>query len=157
MPPRILYLLTRRGRFHYLFWALLSGALAMWLSSALFGEKARSQNHAWLVYVFAGCVIALWLGFSVYCFIRAFTSRVRVIVDAEGLFYNGIFRPHQFPWAEVTSIRTLYERGGFEWIQVTATQAGKRRQTKLDFSGLDPDRRKFMKELPLVAPWVQVK
>ena len=134
------------------------GCLGLFLLSALFTEQAKAQNHGWLVFVFAGTVIALWLGYSGYCITRGFSSRARVLLDSRGFSYEGFFKCHHFPWSEVASVRWVYDRGGFEWLEISMDVAnGKLQPVKLDFTGLSPSRVEFLQEMSSFAPSVEIQ
>jgi hypothetical protein len=152
------YLTSRGGRIHYFFWGLFFACSGLFILSAFFSDGARSQNHEWPVYVFAGSVIALWLGFAAYCIIRGLKLHARVVVDANGFSYEGLFQTLRFLWTEVTAADSVYDRGNFKWLAVTVNRTGKRtRRVKLDFSGLNPSRTEFVIQLRKLAPWVEVK
>ena len=150
------YHIVRNGRIHYLFWGVFLSVLAIFMLSAFFTEKAQLQDHPWPVYIFAGIVITLWLYFSSYCLVRALESKPRVIIDSNGFSYKGFFKTTFFPINNITKIRYAYDRGSFEWLTIYTKQSdNKIQKTKLDFTGLVPNRISFVNELQSFAPWVK--
>jgi len=157
MPTPTTYLLSRGGKINYLLSGLVLGLVGLLLLSVIFIERAPSQNDGWPVYVFVGLVSALWLGYSAYCLVRGLKSRARVVVDVEGFSYEGLFRTYRFRWAAVTSVRWVYDRASFGWVEVTTNRPGKRpRRVILDFSGLEPNRMAFLRQVRAFAPRVEV-
>lgn len=152
------YQLVRGGQLHYLVWTIVFGAGELFLLSGLFAEQAQAQNHGWPVYVFAGLVITLWLAFAAYCALRTFKSTARVIVDTNGFSYEGALKTSWFSWKDITTTRWVYDRGGFEWLEITIKVADKKsRRVKLDFSGLRPNRGAFVNQVRALAPWIEAK
>ena len=152
------YQLVRGGQVRYLVFAIVLGSVGLFVLSGLFTDQAQAQNHGWPVYVFAGLTITLWLGFAAYYALRAFKSTARVIVDTNGFSYEGIVKTSWFPWKDITTTRWVYDRGGFEWLEITIKHSDqKSRSVKLDFSGLRPDRLAFVNQVRTLAPWVEAK
>lgn len=152
------YQVSSEGRTRYLLVGGGLGCLGLLLISALFSEQAKAQNHSWPVFVFAGTVIALWLGYSGYCMARGLSSGARVVVGPQGFSYEGLLKSHHFPWPRVASVRWIYDRGGFEWFEVSIHVAnGELQPVKLDFTGLRPSRVEFLQEMRSFAPSVEVK
>ena len=158
MLTPITYQLVRHGRIHYLFWAIFLGALGIFLVAGLFSDEARAQQHGWPVYIFVGLIVSLWLGFAGYCALRAFKQPTRIIVDAKGFFYEGMFKTIFMSWRDIATARWRYDRGGFEWLEFEIVQNGKgSRRVKLDFSGLSPNRLEFLRQVRALAPWIEIK
>ncbi|HQS57087.1 MAG TPA: PH domain-containing protein [Gallionellaceae bacterium] len=152
------YQLVRGGRVLYIFWAIFLGFCGVFLLGTIFSDKAQAQGHGWPVYIFVGLTIILWLGFASYCVFRALKPAARVIVDASGFTYEGVLKTTWFPWEDITAIRWVYDRGGFEWLEVAVNEPEKdTHKIKLDFSGLSPDRMIFIKQIRMLAPWVEIE
>lgn len=140
----------------FLVWALVFGGIGAFVLSGLFTQQAQSQGHGWPVYVFVGLVLTLWFGFAGYCALRALKPTPRVVVDTNGFSYEGILKTSWFSWKDITRTRWVYDRGGFEWLEVTIKHTDqKSRRVKLDFSGLCPDRGAFVNQVRTLAPWIE--
>lgn len=149
---------TRGGRVRYLVWTFVFGGIGVFMLSGLFSEQAQSQNHGWPVFAFSSLVLALWLGFAGYCGLRAFKSAARVVVDTNGFSYDGVLKATKFSWKDITSTRWIFDRGGFEWLEITIKRSDQKpRRLKLDFSGLSPNRSTFINHVRTLAPWAEIK
>jgi len=135
------YRASSSGRLSNLLVGVPFTLVAVFLLIAFFSEKVKAQNHGWPVYVFVGSIIALVSGYGIYCVIRALELKPRVIVDAEGFSYNGVFSTQRLLWREIKNVRS--KQG--EWLLVTFKPAGSHtQQVKLDFSGLRPSNSDFI-------------
>ena len=153
MSPLTTYQLTKGGRvLNSLFGLLFSGSAVLILSAVV--ERHLAGNPLlWVEWVFFLPVFSLWLGFGIYCMIRALGSPNRLLVSASGLEYRGALRELYLPWSEIRIIRTLIDRGGFEWLEISANDS----KYKIDLTGVFPNRYAFLREASQLAPNVQVK
>jgi len=151
--------ITRGGRVRYTFYAILLGGGSFFITSAFFTEGAKAHKQGWPVYIFAGLVITLWLGYAIYCGLRAFKSKSRVIVDGSGFSYEGVFKSSRFEWKDITKLRrVISNKWHDEWLEVTTKGiSDKTHRVRLDFSGLSPDRNAFIGLARSLAPWIEEK
>ena len=153
MSPLTTYQLTVSGRVHNTFFGLLFSGLAVFILSAVVGRYLAGNPLLWLEWVFIFPVVGLWLAFGAYCIVRALGSANRLLVFANGLEYRGALKQLHLPWSEIRSIRALFDRGGFGWLEISASNS----KYKIDLTGVLPNRYAFLREVSQLAPNVSVK
>lgn len=147
------YQLTKRGRVYNAFFGLLFFGLAAFVLTAVVERYQAGNPLPWPEWAFVLPVFCLWSGFGGYCMLRALASANRLLVFGDGIVYRGALKQLQLRWSDIRSIRVLFDRGGFEWLEIIAANS----KHKIDLSGVFPDRYAFLREVSILAPNVLVK
>jgi len=146
------YQLTKRGRVHNAFFSLLFFGLAVFVLTAVVERCQAGNPLPWPEWAFVLPVFGLWSGFGGYCMLRALASGNRLLVSGDGIVYWGALKQLQLRWSDIRSIRLLFDRGGFEWLEIAASNS----KHKIDLTGVFPDRCAFLREVSTLAPDVLV-
>ena len=152
MSGPIAFNIKTSGRIVYLFWALLAGACG---SLILYAHVSTNRSdRTWLEYVFVLLIISLCFFAAVTCLLKTFQSNPRIEVSETGFTYYGLLETRRILWGDVIFVlRSIHEHGNFEWLKVKVRlDLNKTRTFKLDFTGLNPGYKEFLKYVRSIAP-----
>lgn len=112
----------------------------------------------WQLYVLAAILICFCLGWGIHTLLLGIQQIPRVVVDNDGVLYNGALKSTRFEWRDIVTLKQRTVSRGISNLDLTVkTQNGLTNRVLLNFTDLNPDRTAFVNQARLLAPWVVVE